>query len=160
MRILGVDPGLGITGYGLIETSKDNFRLIEAGAIRVPHNLPIQDRLNKIYKNLIELISEHRPEVMALEEIYSHYKHPTTSILMGHVRGIACLASAQAKIPLFNYPSTRIKKAIIGRGNASKLQIQKMVQFLLKLKEIPRSTDTSDALALAIAHFFISKKAI
>jgi crossover junction endodeoxyribonuclease RuvC len=157
MRILGIDPGLGITGYGVIETSGDNFRLIESGTIKAPNNLPLQDRLSKIYKNLTELIAEHRPQVMALEDLYSHYKHPTTSILMGHVRGIVCLASAQARIPLFNYPSTRIKKAIIGRGNASKLQIQRMVQFLLKLKEIPRSTDVTDALALAIAHFFISK---
>lgn len=159
MRILGVDPGLNITGYGIIEAGiEGNFRLIEAGVIRTSSKENLEARIDKIYKAIKGLIEEFQPKVLVLEKLYSHYKHPTTAILMGHVRGVVCLAARQSELQLVGYPYTRINKAVIGRGSASKDQIQRMVQSLLGLKSSPAPLDVSDALALAIAHAYISQK--
>lgn len=152
MRILGIDPGLGITGYGLIELSGRNLKLIEAGVVRSSANHKIEKRLSEIYKKIISLTEDTRPHFAVLEKLYSHYKHPRTSILMGHVRGIIALAIEQQGIELINYPSTRVKKAITGRGHASKQQIQRTVTSLLNLKRVPEPVDVTDALALAVAH--------
>ena len=157
MRILGIDPGLSITGYGLIETNRRKFRLIEAGLIRTSPKQKIQERLFKIHRNLIEIIDEYRPSVLVLEKLYSHYRHPTTALLMGHARGIICLASSQKGVPLVSYPATRIKKAVVGRGHASKEQIGGMVKSLLGLKSMPQSSDITDALAVAISHAYIKR---
>lgn len=155
MRILGIDPGLETTGYGVIEAA--TFKVIEAGIIKTQSNTPIQARLQKIYSSITEIIRENRPDVLVLEKIYSHYKHPTTAILMGHARGIACLASGVCGIRLVNYPSTRIKKAVTGNGHASKLQVQRMIQNFLNLKDPPEPVDISDALAMAVSYCFIEK---
>lgn len=152
MRILGIDPGLGITGYGLIELSSGNVKLIEAGIIRSDAKFKIEKRLAEIYKKIESLIKEVKPRVVVLEELYSHYKHPRTSILMGHARGAICLAVEMQGVQLVNYPSTRIKKAITGRGHASKQQVQRTVTSLLNLARTPEPVDVTDALALAIAH--------
>jgi len=155
MRILGIDPGLDTTGYGIIEGS--NFKVIEAGVIKTESRTPIQTRLHKIYASLSAIINEYKPGVLVLEKIYSHYQHPTTAILMGHARGAVCLACGIHNIKLVNYPSTRIKKAITGNGQASKHQVQRMVQSLLNLKSAPEPVDVSDALAMAISYCFIEK---
>lgn len=152
MRILGIDPGLGITGYGLIELSGRELKIIEAGVIRSNAKYKIEVRLAEIYKKIESLIKDTRPDVVVLEELYSHYKHPRTSILMGHARGIICLAVEMQGAELVNYPSTRIKKAITGRGHASKQQIQRTVTSFLGLKRAPEPVDVTDALALALAH--------
>jgi crossover junction endodeoxyribonuclease RuvC len=156
MRILGIDPGLGTTGYGIIENR--TFKLVEAGVIRTRPNTPIQDRIEKIFDEISAIIEEHKPSVLVLEKIYSHYKHPTTAILMGHARAVVCLACGKYNVRLVNYPSTRIKKAITGNGHASKRQVQRMVQGLLKLKRPPEPVDTSDALAMAISYCYIEKQ--
>ena len=153
MRVLGIDPGLGNTGYGILDA--DNFKLIEAGVIKTPARTPIQSRVEKIFDEISEIIEEHRPDVLVLEKIYSHYKHPTTAILMGHARAMACLVCGKFNIKLVNYPSTRIKKAVTGNGHASKNQVQRMVQNLLKLKAAPEPVDVSDALAMAISYCYI-----
>ncbi len=155
MRILGIDPGLGTTGYGIIDG--DSFKVIEAGTIRTRVNTPIQDRIKKIFDQISDIIEEHQPGVLVLEKIYSHYKHPTTAILMGHSRAMACLVCGKFNIKLVNYPSTRIKKVITGNGHASKAQVQRMVQELLKLKRAPEPVDVSDALAMAITYCFAEK---
>jgi len=155
MRILGIDPGLGITGYGIIEDK--SFKVIEAGVIRTQPNTPIQARLKKIYDSLSDIIKEYKPNVLVLEKIYSHYRHPTTAILMGHARAAVCLACGTHNLKLINYPSTKIKKSITGNGHASKQQVQRMVQNLLNLKEPPEPVDVSDALAMAISYCFIGK---
>lgn len=155
MRILGIDPGLNITGYGLIDTKKRDFKLIEAGLIRTPPEGGIDKRLHKIYLNLSELIDEYTPSVLVLEKLYAHYKHPTTALLMGHARGVICLACGQKGIPLVSYPSTRIKKAVTGKGHASKDQVAGMVKNLLGLKRLPKTNDVTDALAIAISHAYI-----
>ena len=155
MRILGIDPGLGTTGYGIIE--ERTFKLIEAGIIKTRANTPIQSRLKKIFDSLTEIIKEHKPSVLVLEKIYSHYRHPATAILMGHARAAACLASGIHGIRLVNYPPTKIKKTITGNGHASKEQVQRMVQNILKLKDPPEPVDVSDALAMAISYCYLNK---
>lgn len=155
MRILGIDPGLGTTGYGIIEDKA--FRLVEAGIIKTVPNTPIQERISKIFDSISGLIEEYKPGVLVLEKIYSHYKHPATAILMGHARAMACLVCGKFDVRLVNYPSTRIKKAVTGNGHASKQQVQRMVQNILKLKTPPEPVDVSDALAMAISYCFIEK---
>jgi crossover junction endodeoxyribonuclease RuvC len=152
MVILGIDPGLQVTGYGLIETNRRRVILINAGYIKTTINSGIQNRLDKIYAELKGLIDRHRPSVMVLEKLYAHYRHPTTACLLGHVRGIICLLAAQLNLELFEYSATRVKKSLVGSGHASKYQIQRMVQNLLNLKNTPSPEDIADALALAIAH--------
>ncbi len=155
MRILGIDPGLGNTGYGVIEDR--GFKVVEAGVIRTKVNTPIQERINKIFDEIAGIIKEHEPSVLVLEKIYSHYKHPTTAILMGHARAMACLVCGKFDVKLVNYPSTRIKKVITGNGHASKVQVQRMVQTILKLKEPPEPVDVSDALAMALCYCYLEK---
>ena len=154
MRILGIDPGLSVTGYGLIEAEQRKFKLIEAGLIRTSPKDRIQNRLFKIYDGLAELIDEYQPSVLVLEKLYAHYKHPTTALLMGHARGIICFICGQKKIPLVSYPATRIKKAVVGRGHAPKEQVGGMIKNLLGLKKTPESNDITDALAIAISHAY------
>ncbi len=156
MRILGIDPGLNITGYGIID--ERNFKLIEAGVIRTESGTPIQTRIARIFDEIARIVEEYRPGVLVLEKIYSHYKHPTTAILMGHARAMACLVCGKFEIELKNYPSTRIKKAVTGNGHASKYQVQRMVQSMLKLKDPPEPVDVSDALAMALSYCYIENK--
>jgi len=160
MKILGIDPALGTTGYGLIEVSGTAFRLVEAGVIetRAQECLPV--RLEEIYTAIESILNEFRPEAAALEKIYSHYAHPATSYILGHARGVICLACARAGVSLTEYAATRIKKAIVGKGLASKQQVQKMVMDLLGMKEPPAYMDITDALALAIGHSFICRSKI
>ena len=159
LRVLGIDPGLAITGYGLIEDSQSGrLKVLEAGYIKTSPSSGIGNRLAKIYTGLEGLVKEARPAVIALEGLYSHYKHPTSVIMMGHARGIVCLLAGIQKIRLVNYPATKIKKAITGNGHASKTQVQRTVQGLLGLKAAPEPVDVSDALAAALSHFYIDKK--
>jgi crossover junction endodeoxyribonuclease RuvC len=159
MIILGIDPGLIVTGYGVIEAKeRGRTTLKEAGVIRTSSGDDISKRLDKIFTNVREIIEDYKPGVLVLEKLYSHYKHPVTSILMGHARGVVCLAAGLSGVELIHYPSTRIKKAITGRGQASKLQIQGMVKELLGLKEKPDPVDVSDALACAMTYVNVELK--
>lgn len=158
MRILGIDPGLNRTGYGVIEAAGDGkMTLLEAGVIRTSTEDGISKRLTAIYNSLSDVIEELDPSVMVLEKIYSHYKHPTTAILMGHARGVICLAAGAADIKLVNYAPTRIKKAVTGNGRAGKHQVQNMVQSVLRLNTAPEPFDITDALAMAISYVFIER---
>jgi crossover junction endodeoxyribonuclease RuvC len=159
MRILGIDPALKITGYGIIDWQNNALSLVGAGCVITRYNQTLPKRLDKIYQAILELIQKYRPEVMVLEKIYVHYHHPTTAYLLGQARGIICLVCAQANIPLIEYAATQVKKAIVGRGQASKLQIQRMVIATLKLKNVPKYLDITDALALAIAYSYFSRAA-
>lgn len=157
MRIIGIDSGLRITGYGVIENIKGGYKVLDAGVIK-SKQLELAERLNEIHAQLTALLKAQYPDTLILEEIYSHYKHPRTSILMAHARGVICLAASQVDIPVIGYSATRVKKAIVGRGDASKSQVQRMIQNLLGLKELPAEEDISDALALALTHIYISNK--
>lgn len=160
MRILGIDPALAITGYGVIESGKNALILQEAGIIKtsVVDNLP--GRLEKIFEAVSNLIRETKPEVAVLEKIYSHYGHPTTAYILGHARGAICLACAKQDVKVAEYAATRVKKAIVGKGLASKAQVQRMIQSIFNIKELPRYNDVTDALALAVAHSYIIKARI
>ncbi|MFZ5800841.1 MAG: crossover junction endodeoxyribonuclease RuvC [Candidatus Omnitrophota bacterium] len=156
MRILGIDPGLNTTGYGVVEFAGGRIKLVEAGVIKTSLSAGIKNRLNKIYRALQGLIREQKPQVMVLEKLYTHYRHPTTACLLGHVRGVICLLSAQENLEFFEYSPTRIRKSLIGRGNASKLQTKRMVERIFSLKAESLPLDTSDALAMALAHVDIN----
>ncbi len=157
MKILGIDPALSITGYGLIDTKKDKLSLIEAGIVKTSAKEKTPQRLDKLYHGIEKLISDTEPEVLVLEKLYAHYRHPTTAYILGQARGVICLACAEKKIPLAEYAATRVKKAILGCGSASKYQVQRMVASLLNLNQLPKYNDVTDALALAIAHSYIVK---
>ena len=165
MRILGIDPALKITGYGVITLavkggqdlagSRKKFFLQEAGIITTSAREPLPQRLERIYEAAMKLVSDTRPDVVVLEKLYAHYRHPTTAYILGQARGIICLVAARKKLPLVEYSATRVKKAIVGKGLAPKSQVQQMVAHLLGLKSLPKYTDVTDALALAIAHSYI-----
>jgi crossover junction endodeoxyribonuclease RuvC len=150
---LGIDPGLNTTGYGLVAVSaRGTARLVDAGTIRTRGKDPLPSRLAELYDGLHGLLEAHDPEAMGLEEVFSHYKHPATAIVMAHARGVLCLVASQMGVPVVALPSTRIKKLITGNGRASKKQVRGMVCRILGLRqESVRPDDVSDALAAAIA---------
>ena len=160
MIILGVDPALTITGYGVIEVNKSFLSLLEAGIVSTSSKEILPKRLDKIYRAMTSLITDTKPDVMVLEKLYVHYRHPTTAYLLGQARGVICLACATKNIPLVEYAATRVKKAIVGRGLASKNQVQRMVANTLSLNSLPKYTDVTDALALAIAHSYMVRSRI
>jgi crossover junction endodeoxyribonuclease RuvC len=160
MIILGVDPALATTGYGVIQVKGSCLTLHEAGIIQTQAKEDTSKRLDKIYRGMIKLISDTHPDCLVLEKIYSHYRHPATSYILGQARGVICLAAASKAIAFFEYSATRIKKAIVGKGLAPKVQVQRMVASILGLKTLPRYMDVTDALALAIAHSYIIKSKI
>ena len=157
MRILGIDPGFKATGYGFIECEGGKIKLVETGTIEPKQKDLIQNRLNKVYSILLELLEEHKPEVLVLEKLYSHHKHPITSSVLGHVRGVICLLCAQKNIELVEYSPKRIRKSVAGNGNAPKAQIQRVVADILGVDEQKLTFDASDALALALGFANINR---
>ncbi len=151
-RILGIDPGLRITGYGVVELRRGAIEpvLVEAGVIRLNGKLSMEDRLEQLHRELAALIETLKPQRMAVEKLYAHYKHPRTAILMGHARGVILLAARQKEIPVEHLPSTLVKKALTGYGHASKEQMQRAVQAQCKLAELPQPPDVADAIAIAL----------
>lgn len=153
-RVLGVDPGLRCTGYGIVEIRGPQLRLVEAGVIRPSTNGTLADRLAELFQGLCELLAEHSPQVMAVEQLYSHYARPRTAILMGHARGVICLSAAQRGLPVHHYAATKIKKILTGSGHASKAQMQGSIQREFALSGPPEPHDVADALAVALCHIF------
>jgi crossover junction endodeoxyribonuclease RuvC len=149
-RILGIDPGLNTTGYGVVDADGANVRLCEAGIIRSRAKASIESRLKEIFTGVEEVIQSHAPQLVALEQLFSHYDRPRTAILMGHARGVICLAAGQAGIEIVHYEPTRVKKVMTGNGRAPKHQIQLAVKTQLGLPSIPEPADVADALAIAI----------
>jgi len=152
MRVMGFDPGLRITGYGLVESNGKELSLIQAGVIRVEEGKKLEERLGELYSGVVQVLEEGAPEQVAVEELYSHYQHPRTAILMGHARGIIFLACAQQGIEVFSYPAKKIKQSLTGNGSAGKLQVQRSIQAYLGRKSLPRPSDVADALAVALCH--------
>lgn len=152
MRVLGIDPGLQVTGYGIVESSGDRTTVVEAGVVRSNAKEELAPRLHEIAKELDEIVSQFRPDVIAVEELYSHYSHPITAVVMGHVRGIIFLKAAEQHIPVISYAATRIKKSLTGNGRATKEQMQRMVAVTLGLRALPEPPDAADALAVALCH--------
>ncbi|MDG2184439.1 MAG: crossover junction endodeoxyribonuclease RuvC [Mariniblastus sp.] len=156
--ILGLDPGLNITGYGLIDVHGSQPELVEAGIIRSTKSDNLPTRLAAIYDGIVDVIQSARPDIVAIEDLYSHYNHPTTSILMGHARGVMCLAVAQNQLPLHHYAATQVKKIMTGNGRAPKNQVQLAVAKQLNLTDVPEPPDVADALAIAMCHYYMSHK--
>ncbi|MHB8898929.1 MAG: crossover junction endodeoxyribonuclease RuvC [Thermoguttaceae bacterium] len=154
-RILGIDPGLNTTGYGVLETSGGKVALCEAGVVRGGDRGQIGSRLVKLHSGVREVIEAFRPDVLAIEELYSHYARPRTAILMGHARGVICLAAAQAGVGIHHYSATQVKKILTGSGRASKEQVQRAIQHELCLAAYPEPADVADALAIAICHHYL-----
>ena len=155
--ILGIDPGLNITGYGVIEPPVGGkVRLLEAGIVRSRSD-ELAGKIREVYDGVREILASFSPAAVAIEELYSHYDRPRTAILMGHARGAICLAAAQSGIPVFPYAATKIKKLLTGSGHAPKDQIQRAIQLELQLPRIPEPPDVADALAVALCHFYHGK---
>ena len=157
-RILGIDPGLNITGYSVLDTDGRDFVLVEGGIVRSKRKDSFERRLQEIYEGLTEVIQRLKPDCAGLEELYSHYANPTTAIIMGHARGVICLACAQCKVPVNHYAATQIKKIMTGNGRAPKSQVQLAVASYLNLDSIPEPADVADAAAIAICHHFLASR--
>jgi crossover junction endodeoxyribonuclease RuvC len=156
-RILGIDPGLHATGYGVIDAEGGVPKLVEAGVIRVPASGSLSARLDVLFKGMQEIVEDLAPAAVAVEELYSHYARPRTAVIMGHARGVLLLAAAQKKIPTFSYLPTKVKRSLTGHGRASKEQMQQAIQIQFNLPAPPEPPDVADALAVALCHFHHAK---
>jgi crossover junction endodeoxyribonuclease RuvC len=150
VRILGIDPGLQVCGYAAIKASGGRETLIEAGVLRTDGGSTMEEKLNQIARDVETLLNKFRPEIVAVEELYSHYAHPRTAILMGHARGVILQRTAAAAVEVRSFSATRIKKSITGNGRASKEQMQRTIQTMLSLSEMPQPSDVADAIAAAL----------
>lgn len=159
-RILGIDPGLQITGYAVVEVGLQRPILCEAGVIRSAEGRATADlaqRVANLYDSIASVLEQFRPQVVVVEQLYAHYEHPRTAILMAHARGVLFLAAAQRQLPVVSYNATRVKKTITGNGRAPKDQVQRTIQRELGLHEVPEPPDVADALAVALCHYYVQR---
>lgn len=158
LRVVGVDPGLNVTGYAVVERSARGPFVVEAGVIRPrTGSASMGRRLALIHEGVLEVLDAYPPSSLALEQVHSHVKHPRTAILMAHARGVIVLAAALRDVPVFGYAASRIKKTLTGSGKAPKLQIQHAIQTELGLDRLPEPHDVADACAVALCHFQIER---
>ena len=156
-RILGIDPGLQVTGYAVIEVADRGPKVLEAGVIRSADGRDTSDmahRLRVLYDGIVEVFEQWKPAACAVEQLYAHYDHPRTAILMAHARGVFFLAGGQRGVPVLSYPASRVKKTITGAGRASKEQMQYAIMRELGLAKLPEPADVADALAVALCHYY------
>jgi crossover junction endodeoxyribonuclease RuvC len=158
MLVLGLDPGLAITGYGLVEGDGQHLCPIAYGVLRTPAGVAIADRLVMLHDALADLLAEYRPPVAAVEELF-FATNARTAIMVGEARGVVLLTLAQAGVRIAEYTPLQVKQAVTGYGQADKLQVQQMVRLLLNLAELPKPDDAADALALSICHHNSSRMA-
>lgn len=151
MRILGIDPGVAIVGFGLIESDRGTLRMLQYGAITTSAGLPLATRLAQINRDIEELIGTFRPDEISVEELFFS-KNITTGIAVAHARGVILCAAEKKKIPIYEYTPMQVKQAVAGYGLADKKQVMDMTRRLLKLKSVPRPDDAADALAIALCH--------
>ncbi len=149
--MIGIDPGTAITGWGVIEGDGQDLKMIAGGAVTTAAGTPLPQRLQIIYRELTDIVAEWQPETSAIEELFFS-KNAKTALVVGHGRGVAMLALANAELPVAEYKPLEVKQAITGHGGADKKQMQQMVKLLLGLAEVPRPDDVADALAVAICH--------
>jgi crossover junction endodeoxyribonuclease RuvC len=150
MRILGIDPGLAITGYGVVDFTFAKPRLVDGGVIRLNIKEKLAERLAELETELDGLMEECKPDICAVEQLYAHYKHPRTAILMGHARGVILLVAQRRGIRIEQFSANRIKQSVHGNGHAGKFQMQKAVQREFGLESVPEPADVADALAVAL----------
>ena len=151
MVILGIDPGLAIVGWGVIEYSGNRFRTLGYGSILTPSDMKTEDRLVEIHKRMNQLIEAYKPDCMAVEELFWN-TNQTTGIRVSEARGVILLAGAESELPIYEYTPLQVKQAVVGYGRAEKKQVITMVTMLLNLEKPPKPDDTADALAIAICH--------
>ncbi len=156
MRIIGIDPGTGILGFGVVDIVGNKTKLVTAGVITTPAHTPIDERLEEIFDGLTEIIAETKPSVMAIEKLFFS-RNVTTAISVAQARGVAMLTGRKAKLPIAEYTPQQIKQSLTGYGKADKKQVQEMVRIQLGLSETPKPDDCADALAAAITHFMMSR---
>lgn len=156
MRIIGIDPGTGILGFGVIDANGSQTKLVTAGVIRTPAHTPLPERLEEIYDGLTEIIAETKPSVMAIEKLF-FAQNVTTAMSVSQARGVAMLTGQQAKLQIEEYTPLEIKQSITGYGKADKTQVQEMVRVQLGLHEVPKPDDCADALAAAIMCAFMRR---
>ena len=152
LRVLGIDPGLRVTGYGAIEFVAKRARLLEAGIVAPDVHSTLEERLHALHRGMTEVVAATKPDMVVIEELFSAYKNPLTAVLMGHARGVLCLAAAQYGVPVHTLGHSLVKRALTGSGAAKKEQVRSMVIQLLGLSRVPEPADVSDALALALAY--------
>lgn len=151
MIILGIDPGVAITGYGIVDYTGNKFKVIEYGAVMTSSDLDLSKRLLKIHQDLSNIINKFNPDVFAIEELFFN-KNVKTALTVGHGRGAAILSASIRNLPVFEYTPLQVKQAVAGYGRAEKSQIQQMIKVLLCLPAIPKPDDVADALAVAVCH--------
>jgi crossover junction endodeoxyribonuclease RuvC len=159
-RILGVDPGLRVTGYAVLEGGQQKPIICEAGVIRSVEDgrqAALPDRVRSVYEGILDVVIQFRPQVVVVEQLYAHYAHPRTAILMAHARGVIFLAAGQRDLPVISYNATRVKKTITGNGRAPKDQVQRTIQRELGLAKLPEPADVADALAVALCHYYLQR---
>lgn len=158
MKILGIDPGTGIVGFGVVDSNKGQLRMQDAGVIKTPVKQQDSKRLKTIYEELEEIITQNKPDVMSVEKLFFS-QNVTTAMSVSQARGVVLLLAEQNDLLLFEYTPQQIKQAVAGYGKAEKHQVQEMVRTILRLKEIPKPDDCADALAAAICHSMTAKLA-
>lgn len=154
IRILGIDPGLNTTGYGVIDVVGNSMKLVEGGIIKSRRSDTLPIRLKSLHEGMTDVIQSLKPNVISIEQLFSHYERPRTAILMGHARGVLLLSASQNDVPLHDYAATQVKRMLTGNGRAPKAQVQLAVMHQLGLSEIPEPNDVADALAIAMCHWF------
>lgn len=156
MRIIGIDPGTGILGFGVVEFVDGKPKMVDAGVVKTPAHTPLDERLEDIYDSLTEIISETNPSVMSIEKLF-FARNVTTAMSVSHARGVAMLAGRKARLQIAEYTPLQIKQTLTGYGKADKKQVQEMVRLQLGLREAPKPDDCADALAAAITYYQMSR---
>jgi len=152
LRILGIDPGLTNTGYGLIEVDGQDYTVVEGGVVRTKSGVPMEQRLFMIYSAIRDVIQEFNPHAVAIEDLHSHARFVKTAILLGHARGVAVMAAGEADVPVFNYQPTRAKNIVTGSGRADKEQVKAAVSTHLRAPDVAKNEHVADAFSIAICH--------
>ncbi len=151
MRIIGIDPGYAIVGYGIIDYNSNHFTVVDYGAVTTKAHTPFDSRLSSIYDGLAQLITTYKPDAMSIEKLFFN-TNTTTAIDVAQSRGVIVLAAAQSGLDIAEYTPLQVKQSVVGYGRAEKKQVQEMTRLMLNLKSVPKPDDTADALALAICH--------
>lgn len=159
MRIIGIDPGTGILGFGVIDFSQGKSKLVTAGVIRTPAHTPLDERLEEIFDGLTDIIAETKPAVMSIEKLF-FARNVTTAMSVSHARGVAMLTARKAKLQIAEYTPLQIKQTVTGYGKADKKQVQEMVRLQLGLTEVPKPDDCADALAAAVTYGLMSRNLV
>ncbi len=156
MRVLGIDPGYAIVGWGVVEYVGNRFTPVDFGAVTTQAGVPFEQRLDRVYKGVLQVMETYKPEALAIEQLF--YQHNQTTVIgVAEARGVILLAAAQAGVPIFEYTPMQVKQAVTGYGKAVKKQVQEMTRVFLHLSAVPKPDDTADALAMAIAHCHCSR---